>query len=90
MVYQNEFFNQRDRYRPVMDQYFKKVINDSLNNKIIWNGIIPAHSSIKINFCVTVDLNGSGVNQTMRLRVTTSENNVTAMAARIPSKHADL
>ncbi|MEM2388561.1 MAG: DUF11 domain-containing protein, partial [Candidatus Thermoplasmatota archaeon] len=32
---------------------------DAINNKIIWNGIIPAHGSIKISFMVRVNLNAT-------------------------------
>ncbi|MBC7128612.1 MAG: DUF11 domain-containing protein [Thermoplasmatales archaeon] len=32
---------------------------DAINNKIIWNGIIPANGSIKISFMVRVNLNAT-------------------------------
>ena len=57
MVYQNEFFNQRDIYRPVMNQYFKKVINDDKMEIQIVDSAIMLNDQSFMNAIITMNQN---------------------------------
>ena len=73
-VYENEMFNQRDIYRPMMNHYFKKVINgDEYEIQIIDSSSMLKDQSF-MNAIITMNLNNIYLKyllEELRIKVTT-------------------